>query len=211
MKERNGCADSGCVKGAYETRLATLNQSYTLVMSKDTKLCNAMLALYNEDMKAYKEINYDQHEIFTKIWEPVLDRGCLKYWRGIFDINNDSKGELVIKQSACLSGILTDSLFIYSSNSDVLSVNPESGKLNPLKDTDNEFGEHDVYYLRDLPKTSEAWIGGHFVLNPFIWEGTSYISITDQMPRWVVIAKYKQSEELQDICYFSNPNIKHQF
>lgn len=220
LQERNRCTDIPCLRDRYQQRIAKLNEieGYALVMSKDTKLCNAMLALYNEDMKAYKRIRYDQHEMFTNIWEPVdVDEanhptyGCLQYWRGIFDINNDGKNELVIKQSACLSGILTDSLYIYPDNSDVLSFNPKSGKLNPLKDTDNKLGEHEVYYLKDLPKTSEAWIGGHFVLNPFIWEGASYISMTDQMPRWIVIAKYKQAEEMQDICYFSNPNIKHQF
>ena len=186
-------------------------------MSKDGKLCNAMLALYNGDMEAYKRIRYDQHKMFTNMLKPVDPdeaghqvNGCLHYWRGIFDINNDGKNELIIKQSACLSGILTDSLYIYPSNSDVLNFNPKSGKLNPLKDTDNKLGEHEVYYLKDLPKTSDVWVGGHFVLNPFILEGMSYISMTDQTPRWIIIAKYKQAEEMQDICYFLDPNIEHQ-
>ena len=217
LKERNRCKDVQCLQDAYRHRIADLKDSYKLVMSKDPRLCKAMLALYNEDMRVYGRIRYDQHEMFTNIWKPVdLDEanhptyGCLQLWRGIFDINNDGKNELVIKQSACLSGILTDSLYVYPSNSDVLNFNPESGKLNPLKDTDNKLGEHEVYYLRDLPGASKAWVGGHLILNPFIWEGTSYISMTDQTPRWIIIAKYKQAEEKQDICYFSDFDIKHQ-
>jgi hypothetical protein len=185
-------------------------------MSKDAKLCNAMLNLYNEDMRTIQKISYDQHEMFTNMWKLVdMDEanhptyGCMKYWRGIFDINNDGKTEMTIKRSACLSGVLTDSLYIYPESSDVLTLNPQSGKLNPLKDTDNKFNE-DIYYLKNSPKTSGVWIGGHFVLNPFILEGTSYISMTDLTPRWIVIAKYKQAEEMQDICYFFNNNIKHQ-
>ena len=219
MKDRNECADVGCVKRAYEERLTTLSfsngDSYSLAMSKDPKLCNAMLTLYNEDMKNFHGIRYDQHEMFTRMWKSVDQDeanhptyGCSQLWRGIFDINNDGKNELVVKWSACLSGNLTDSLYIYPSDSDVLTFNPKSGKLNPLTDTDNELGSQ-VYHLKALPETSEFWVGGLFVLQPFIWDGTNYISMTDIRPRWIVIAKYKQAAEMQDICYFFNPHIKH--
>lgn len=199
-------------------RAANKNGSYTLLMSKDEKLCNSMLVLYNEDMKDYGRIMYDQHQMFTSMWKPVdLDEanhptyGCLRYWRGTFDINNDGKNELVVKQSACLSGILTDDLSIYPDNSDVLLFNPKTGKLNPLKDTDSELfsRKNNIYLLKDLPNATEIGAEVFFVLNPFIVDGTSYISITDQTPRWIVIAKYKQAEETQDICYFFNSNIKH--
>jgi hypothetical protein len=196
-------------------------ESYTLVMSKDAKLCNAMLALYNEDMKAYKRIRYDQHEMFTNMWKPVdLHEAnyptyeCSQLWRGVFDIDNDGKNELVVKASGCMSGILTDGLFIYPDNSDVLSkLKPGAGGLHALFDNPNHLfsSGNQIYLLKDLPKTPEvAWVGGHFVLHPFIREGASYISMTDQTPRWIVIAKYKQAEEMQEICYFFNPNIKHQ-
>lgn len=210
MKERNGCADADCVKQAYDTRLAMLTQNYTLVMSKDTRLCNAMLALYNNDMKAYKRIWYDRHEIFSSIeWQTDDD---LDIEHAFFDINNDGKNELVIKKTWHLRGIGNEALYIYSADSDVLSkLRPGAGGLHALSDNSIElFSTHNnVYYLKALPAT-EVGAEVFFVLNPFIWEGASYISITDQTPRWIVIAKYKQAEELQDICYFFNPSIKHQ-
>ena len=49
---------------------------------------------------------------------------------------------------------------------------------------------------------SKANIGPSFVLQPFIWHRTAYISISDRIAEWIVIGKYKQAEEVQDICYF---------
>lgn len=92
-------------------------------------------------------------------------------------------------------------------------------------------GDNNIYYLRDLPEKlqekilayklkhlpkylknvntkdirrdlGKSYIAGSFVLQPFIWHGTSYISMTNRNPEWFVVGKYKQAEELQDICYF---------
>jgi hypothetical protein len=51
---------------------------------------------------------------------------------------------------------------------------------------------------------SRSYIPGSFVLKPFIWEGVAYISMTSRNPEWIVVSKYKQAEELQDICYIYN-------
>lgn len=211
VKERNACADAGCVRGVYETRLSALTRGYTLMMSKDAKLCNSMLALYNGDMKAHGKIMYEQHEMFTKIkWQVDSE---LELTHAFFDINNDGENELVIRFDAMLRGIDIDNLLIYPAESNVLSkMKPGAGGLRGLFDTQNQLfsSGNQMYYLKDLPKMSEVdWVGGTFVLKPFIREGTSYISMTDQTPRWVVIAQYKQAEELQDICYFFNRNIEH--
>lgn len=191
---------------------SSAGNSYTLEMSKDAKLCNAMLALYNEDMKAYKEIRYNQHEMFINIdWQFDDD---LDIEHAVFDINNDGKNELVIKIAWHLRGIRDETLYIFPAHSDVLSkLKPGPGGLHALSDNSVELfsSGNKIYVLKDLPKTPEdAWVGGLFVLYPFSWEGINYISMTDHTPRWIVIAKYKQAEELQDICYFFNPNIEHQ-
>jgi uncharacterized protein len=213
MKERNSCADVGCVKQAYEERLSTLSlsngDSYTLEMSKDDKLCNAMLVLYNEDMKTYNSIRYDQHEIFASIKWQADKKLELKH--AFFDINNDGDNELVIKDHGMLSGRSVDTLFIYPADSDIFSK-LKPGWMPALFDTPNQLfsTNNNTYDLKALPKTSEFWVGVSFVLEPFTWKGASYISMTDDRPRWIVIAKYRQAAELQDICYFFDPTIKHQ-
>jgi hypothetical protein len=45
-------------------------------------------------------------------------------------------------------------------------------------------------------------IGPIFVLQPFLWERAFYISMTGLERDWVVIAKYRQAENVQDVCYF---------
>ena len=57
--------------------------------------------------------------------------------------------------------------------------------------------------IKDLRKNlDKAYIGPSYVLQPFIWHGITYISMTDRIPEWIVVGKYKQAEDVQDICYF---------
>lgn len=189
-------------------------------MSKDEKLCNTVLNLYNEDVKEYRWINYEGHEMFTAIkWHEDKE---LELKHAFFDINNDGKNEFVIKFNSRLRGIDSDHLLIYPETSDVLSrMKPGSGGLRGLFDTPNQLfsRNNNVYYLKDISNGAEVGAEVFFVLRPFIWQGTNYISLTDRnvtkgdimaiTPRWIVIAKYKQAEELQDICYYLNPSIKH--
>ena len=79
---------------------------YVLVMSKEDNVCQHMLGLYNEDLRKYGKIQYDEHEAFTVIkWEEkkyyttypdgkkhYIDDGSVLMSR--FDINNDGKEEI---------------------------------------------------------------------------------------------------------------------
>src|SRR3989442_11171344 len=78
-------------------------------MSKDKELCTSMLKLFNEDMKKYGEIRYDQHEVFTRVsWQSVEleeDKGsffpyCSVVQKAKVDVNNDGQDERVINWSA---------------------------------------------------------------------------------------------------------------
>jgi hypothetical protein len=80
---------------------------YVLVMSKDDNVCQHMLKIYNEDLKQYGQVRYDQHKEFN--WIRWQDKGIRlrpasnpKATTGIsakialFDINNDSKEEAIV-------------------------------------------------------------------------------------------------------------------
>lgn len=93
MRERNGCADAACVKGAYEERNKALSkpeqkqtgkherksdigkrsvssESYSLVMSKNDELCNHMLQMFNEDLKTYGwngDAHQEEHDEFRQV------------------------------------------------------------------------------------------------------------------------------------------------
>jgi hypothetical protein len=186
---------------------------YELAMSKNQELCETVLNLYNEDMDSSGKIQYDMHEIFKAIrWQPFdLNEkkyptyGCRYVKQAQFDMNNDGKDDLVVKYSGCFRDNLTDSLFIFPSDSDILlHLRPGQGGLAPLFHTSNKV-DRNIYALTQLKDGNRPLIGGIFVLHPFIWESTSYLSMTDLRQEWIVIAKYKQAEELQDICYFHGP------
>ena len=66
LRERKRCADSACLKSAYEKRLEVLSNPYILAMSKDDTLCKSMLDTYNSDMASSGQINYENHEIFSR-------------------------------------------------------------------------------------------------------------------------------------------------
>jgi uncharacterized protein len=210
LKERNLCKDATCLHDSYLQRIAELKEHYKLVMSKDAKLCNAMLGLYNEDMKSIGRIKYEEHEIFSNIKWVNDDDLDLKH--AIFDINNDGKKELVIESTRGYHGIENDHFVIFPAESDVLSkLKPGPGGWMPMADNPNRFfsAHNNVYNLKELPESREAAVDVYFIIHPFIWGGTSYISLTDITPEWIVIAKYLKAEELQDVCYFYDKNIKH--
>lgn len=211
---------------------------YSLAMSKDKALCESMLSLYNKDMKTYGRINYDAHEIFSRIkWENIDKDNpfpMLNSWlRADFDINNDGKDETVVKFSGRVQAANLDTLYIYPGGSDIFSKNTDTGKRGRLLETPNMLfeGYHSLHYLKHVPKLlqekiltyklkhlpkylkkvnvndlrrdiGKPYIAGSFVLQPFIWHGTTYISITNRHPEWIVVGKYKQAKEVQDICYF---------
>jgi len=98
---------------------------YVLVMSKDDNVCQHMFKLYNEDLKEYGEIKYNQHKEFNTIkweerdylWVSMFDQ---KVKRGEpllisrFDINNDGKPEIIIKdEHLTLRGPDSDILYVF--------------------------------------------------------------------------------------------------
>ncbi|TKB65837.1 MAG: hypothetical protein E8D52_15690 [Nitrospira sp.] len=90
-------------------------ESYGLVMGKAAAVCQHMLNLFNEDMKNFGELKYDQHEEFTSIdWTLALDDFCWRIHTAQFDIDNDGHEDVVLKHAACIRGILNDSLYIYA-------------------------------------------------------------------------------------------------
>jgi hypothetical protein len=211
-------------------------EAYKLVMSKDKKLCANMLNLFNADMKEYRQICYDKHEMFTRLgWQPV-DVGkepyaCGMYQYALFDINNDGKDELVIKTSHCLRDQLTDSLYIFPPNSKVLQdlKEPSSHPFDTVPDKLEFVGKGGFEYdLKELPESEKEklledirktlpksmkgldlkpGIGGVLVIQPFQIGKTIYISMTDLHQEWIVVGKYKQADTLEDLCYFHGKSL----
>lgn len=88
--------------------LACFADEYILIMSKDDNVCQHMLNLYNSDLKKYGEVRYEKHKEFNWIkWEDKTFKlqqvGGLSQQPeiknaqvAVFDINNDSKNEVIV-------------------------------------------------------------------------------------------------------------------
>jgi uncharacterized protein YecT (DUF1311 family) len=207
LRDRNRCKNVQCLKDSYRQRISDLTESYKLVMSKDTKLCESMMALYNGDMREVGRIRYRDHETFKKIeWKADSKTPDLLY--AIFDINNDDKRELVLRTTSGFHGIDTDSYYIFPENSDIFSkLKPGAGGMRAMFDTPDKFSGSNGYDLRDLHSPETASLSPYVVLNPFVHDGKTYISMIDVRPQWIVIAEYLEAGKLRDICYFFDKNI----
>jgi hypothetical protein len=192
-------------------------EAYTLAMSKDKVLCKNLLNLFNEDVKQHGELTY-QHEAFTSIqWETITSiyderypaHSCDSLQRANFDIDNDGHSNLVLKHSGCFHDVMTDDLFVFPEDSDIISrLTPGTGGLSDMFASANRFPPTSHRYERKATKGNKGAlppnIGPVFVLQPFLWEQTFYISVTGLERGWVVIAKYRQAENIQDVCYFQH-------
>lgn len=184
-------------------------EAYKLVMSQDSKLCRHMLALFNGDMKKGRGLAYEKHEEFIK-WEPVesgevlMDKYCRQTLKQTFDINNDGTDELVIRRRHCFQSQLTDLLYVFSQDSNVVELlkDPASQVLASTPNTLDAMN----YELKKWSgvKAGELLpgIGPILTLEPFKFGQTFYVSLTDLRQEFIVIAKYLGGEELDHVCYF---------
>jgi hypothetical protein len=208
---------------------------YVLVMSKDDNVCQHMLNIYNEDLRQYGEVKYDADKEFTTIrWEGK------KYYRMIegkkeypaysysdnivrmskFDINNDGKEEIVIKDKGMLRSNFTESLYYFKNEDsgyfkeDEFDIKILYTKATGAVGTGGFKGN--TYALKELPQILEVIggkevklyhvMGGWFYVNPFVFKEVYYMSMRDDDPsdikKFSVILKYTKDNQLKDICYY---------
>lgn len=96
---------------------------YTLLMSREDKVCKHMLTLFNQDLAQFGTEKYDAHEEFRSIgWKKETitrmegDREVTDFVEAAhFDINNDGKIDLVFRLTGPMGGYDRDTLYIFPS------------------------------------------------------------------------------------------------
>ena len=207
-----------------------LSDEYVLVMSKDDSVCQHMLKIYNEDLKKFGKIKYDQHEEFKAIrWEQKRyvwqfhgssRPGVLTVSR--LDINNDGKREVVLKMGDVgLKGEPSDNIFIFNEK-DIDTFTDEIVLTEELtnKAIDIFLGgalgrRRNVYTLQELPIFEILSIdgtkfplryslGGWFYFHLFLYNREYFMY--DWYPgidkHWEVVLRYSPENQLRDVCYF---------
>jgi hypothetical protein len=187
-------------------------RGYQLVAGRDSKFCAKVLEAFREDVNDRGRLRY-QHEIFRQItWKPVELKGqgprtrhCSSFDRALFDLNNDGQPDLVIKSTFCMKGSPSDSLYKFSAASAVLDE-ANWQDLSPLLATPDKFERTGgVYPLTQLSADQEGVIRtpltGVFTIQPFVLDGSTYVSLTDVRAEWIVITQYRDSGHFEDQCY----------
>lgn len=237
LKARNRCKNIACVKDYSVSRLAELNEanvfkdeeSYALLMSKDDKLCNHMMNLFNQDLEQYGgrgDEHQDEHEEFKRVpWQParfssvIHERTEYRDIEGaLFDFNNDGIKDFVVRWQASVSGARADSLHIFDAETAKRANDLTAADL--FAGTGNRVDISSGSYYVSLPIKIMA---GLRVLQPFIYRETSYLLMRQLFeapritPGYAVIVKYgggtfinrEMTGTMEDICYYQRNRAKH--
>jgi len=132
-------------------------------------------------------------------------RHCSSLDKAIFDLDNDGHPDLVVKTTFCMKGSPSDSFYMFPSDSTVLEQ-ANWQDLSPLLATSDKFERTGGAY--PLTQISEEEIGvsrtpltGVFTVQPFMLDGSAYVSLTDGHAEWTVIAEYRGGARFEDLCY----------
>ena len=170
-------------------------RGYQFVVGMDSKLCARVLEAFREDVDDRGRLRY-QHEIFRQItWKPVELKGqgpksrhCSSLDKAIFDLDNDGQPDLVVKTTFCMKGSPSDSFYMFSADSAVLEQ-ANWQDLSPLLATPDKFERTGgAYPLTQIPiqetGVSRTPLTGVFTVQPFMVDGSAYVSLTDRRAEW---------------------------
>ncbi|TLY41328.1 MAG: hypothetical protein E6K59_09635 [Nitrospirae bacterium] len=190
---------------------------YTLLMSRDDKVCTHMLALFNSDLKQFGYEKYDAHEEFKSIgWRRekyVRMEGERKVEGSAevanIDINNDGTKDLLFRRTTSMRGYDRHVLHIFPN----IATIEKEWTLDEIVRSPGRIS-HGGYSLEQPPtkgtgKSKQASIpplAGVSLLEPFTLHGTTYINMrplyelsagsdpASEFSRINVITKYRQGK-----------------
>lgn len=193
---------------------------YSLLMSKDDKVCKHMLALFNHDLAKFGTEKLDEHEEFLSIgWKKETitrmegDREVTDFVEAAhFDVNNDGTKDVVFRRTDFYGGYDRHILYIFPS----LAMSDKKWTLMEIAHSPGRISLYNqTYPLGQLspkgqikPKTKSKVspiATGLSLLEPFILHSTTYISMralyelvgfdpAHGFARMHVITKYRQGK-----------------
>lgn len=200
-------------------------ENLELVMGKENPVCDYMFKLYKKDISQYGHLNVSVHKEHQNIGWKIIDNKevnqkyksghkCAYYEQAKVDINNDKKDDFVIRNTACMSDVKSNNLYIYNLDDVENTAKNDLSSITPkyeLKLWGNS------YKLNKLPKIQlrgqfqdlevAPSIAGTILIEPFIYGSNVYMSLFGT-PRsfienkWVVISELDHDFNIHDICYF---------
>ncbi|CBK40118.1 protein of unknown function [Nitrospira defluvii] len=159
---------------------------YTLLMSKNDKVCKHMLTMFNQDLVKFGTEKYDEHDEFRLIgWKKETvtrmdgDREVMDLVEvAQFDIDNDGKMNLVFRRTGPVSGYDRDTLYIFP------SLGPSEKRWTLMEITHSPGRiSHDGYFLLSQSRAGNKKsstipsMASISRLEPFVLEGTVYVAL----------------------------------
>lgn len=184
-----------------------------LVASKDKPFCERALELLQKNIGSGSRMSLDAEPFSRVKWEPAVIAGaapkmrrCSSLDKALIDLDNDGTKDLVVKATFCMKGAPSDSLYMFHADSKVLEQASWQDMAPLLATTDKFERTGGSYPLTALPMSSESSKGGLalsnvFTVQPFIFDETTYVALTDGRGEWAVIARYLRGERFEDQCY----------
>lgn len=177
-----------------------------VVAGKDMSFCEKVVKFFGVRLVPNADL------LKTVEWKAVELKGqgpktrhCSSLDKAIFDLDNDGQPDLVVKTTFCMKGSPSDSFYMFPADSAVLEQ-ANWQDLSPLLATSDKFEKTGgTYPLTQLPTeekgVSRTPLSGVFTVQPFMLDGSAYVSLADGRAEWMVIAKYLRGERFEDQCY----------
>jgi hypothetical protein len=185
--------------------VVTAAASVELMAFADKPFCEKVVALFGEDLDPNAELSK------TVQWEPASLKGqgsttrrCSSFDKTKIDLDNDGREDLVVKATFCMKGTPSDSLYVFPADSSVLeqaSWQDTSLLLTTHDKFERTGGTYPLTALRIDKAAAPPALTTSFSLQPFLFDGTAYVGLTDTRREWMVIAKYRGGERFEDLCY----------
>jgi hypothetical protein len=178
--------------------------SVELAAYSDKPLCEKLVKLFGERLNSadlFKTVKWTAVELKG---EGPKTRRCSSLDQVYMDLNNDGRDDLVVKTTFCMKGAPSDSFYVFPADSPVLD-HLAWQDMSPLLATHDKFERTGGSYpLTSLPMdraSPSPTLNTVFAIHPFRLDGVAYIGLTDARREWMVIAKYRGGERLDDLCY----------
>lgn len=207
---------------------------FILKWGQDKKLCPEITQVLSDEYNDHWIQDPPLHEWFVH-WDSIRSLGeqfkeeprfsgdhCSLYQWAEFDIDNDGHLELVVKWSACLGGIRSDTLYIFRGEEPragiyetLMNRYPPSDSPEAKANQERLLGQLSYtgqrYELQKLPPFKNRFgrmelhgIAGKVWIHPFLFGGQTYLNLHG-LSGMHVIARYHRSEkstaQLEDVCY----------
>ena len=178
-----------------------------VVAGKDISFCEKVAKLFGERLVP------DADLLKTVEWKPVELKGqgpktrhCSSLDKAIFDLDNDGRLDLVIKTTFCMKGSPSDSFYMFPADSAVLEQ-ANWQDLSPLLATPDKFertgGAYPLTQISvDETGVSRTPLTGVFTVQPFMLDGSAYVSLTDGRTEWAVITQYRGGDVSRVFVFF---------